>query len=55
MYRYSIYTRCEDIPHHAGHVGLAFLAISSQEVVDDTKTSGADFRIVALLIPMQVQ
>lgn len=51
----TIYTRCEDIPHHARHIGLVLCAISSQEVVDDAKASRADFRIIALLIPVQVQ
>lgn len=41
--------------HHAWHVGLILLAFALQEVDDYSKASSADFRIIAVLVPMQVE
>ena len=41
--------------HHGGHVGLVLCAVPLQECGDDTKAGSADFRIVAVLIPVQIQ
>ena len=41
--------------HHGRHIGLVLCAIPLQKSGDDTKAGGADFRIVAVLIPVKVQ
>ena len=41
--------------HHTGHVQLVLLALAFKEIDDDSKTSRADFRIIAVLILVQSQ